>query len=119
MHHKFPFKKQHWISKLRDKDSKTTNRAPKNMKSMVVDNTDNSSYNICKFKINLDQSLEVGPSTIPKKKYCDITGLECNYTEPTTGLRYYNSEIFKLIQNLPEPIKNQYLSLRKALFIIK
>jgi INO80 complex subunit C len=67
----------------------------------------------------LDQNLEVGPSIFPKKKYCDITGLECKYSDPKTGLRYYNAEIFKLIQNLPEPFKNQYLTIRKALFTIK
>jgi len=66
-----------------------------------------------------DQSIEAGPSILPKKKYCDITGFETNYSDPKSGLRYYNSDIFKLIQNFPEPIKNQYLALRKALFIIK
>jgi len=67
----------------------------------------------------LDQGIEAGPSFMPKKKYCDITGFESTYSDPKTGLRYYNSEIFKIIQNLSEPVKNQYLSLRKALFIIK
>jgi len=63
--------------------------------------------------------LEAGPTIFPKKKYCDITGLEGRYTDPRSGLRYYNSDIFKLLQNFPEPLRNQYLSLRKALFILK
>lgn len=67
----------------------------------------------------LDNGLEAGPSILPKKKYCDITGLESKYTDPRSGLRYYNSDIFKLVQNFTEPQKNQYLSLRKALFLIK
>jgi INO80 complex subunit C len=68
---------------------------------------------------NLDQSIEAGPTLLPKKKYCDITGFESNYVDPRSGLRFYNSEIFKLVQSLNDPIKNQYLSIRKALFIIK
>jgi INO80 complex subunit C len=67
----------------------------------------------------IDQGIEAGPSLQPRRKYCDITGFETNYIDPRSGLRYYNSEIYKIIQNLSEPIKNQYLSLRKALFIIK
>ena len=43
----FSFKKNNWISKYRAKE-KTTNRAPKNMKSMIVDNNDNFSYLQCK-----------------------------------------------------------------------
>jgi len=44
--HNFPFKKKHWSSKLRSHE-KATNRAPKNMKSMIVDNLDNISYLQC------------------------------------------------------------------------
>ena len=71
------------------------------------------------FSKSSDNNLEAGPSVIPKKKYCDITGLESKYTDPRSGLRYYNIDIFKMIQNFSEPLKNQYLSMRKALFIIK
>jgi INO80 complex subunit C len=67
----------------------------------------------------LDQSIEAGPSLLPKRKYCDITGFESNYTDPGTGLRYYDAEIYKIVHTLTEPIKNQYLAMRKALFIIK
>ena len=67
----------------------------------------------------IDQSIEAGPSHLPKKKYCDLTGFEGKYQDPFSGLRYYNAEIYKIIQNLSDPIKNQYLSIRKALFIIK
>ncbi len=79
-------------------------------------------YHIINVKIILnyiDGSIEAGPSLLPKRKYCDITGFESNYLEPKSGLRYYNSDIYKVITSLSEPVKNQYLSLRKALFIIK
>ena len=66
-----------------------------------------------------DQGIEAGPSYLPKIKYCDVTGFETNYQDPRSGLRYYNSDIYKLSQIMTEPIKNQYLSIRKALFIIK
>jgi len=71
------------------------------------------------FLIIIDNNLEAGPTTLPKKKYCDVTGLESKYTDPRSGLRYYNSDIFKMMQTFSEPLKNQYLSIRKALFVIK
>jgi INO80 complex subunit C len=110
------FKKPNWNSKFRNKDKNA--RAAKNMKNLMIDSLDSLSYNLCKL-FNLDQSIEAGPSIFPKKKYCDLTGFQGNYQDPTSGLRYYNAEIYKIIQNLSDPIKNQYLSIRKALFIIK
>jgi INO80 complex subunit C len=104
------FKKLNWNSKFRNKDKNA--RSAKNMKNLMLDSLDSLSY-------NMYQSIEAGPSILPKKKYCDLTGFQGNYQDPSSGLRYYNSEIYKIIQNLSDPIKNQYLSIRKALFIIK
>ena len=114
---KLPFKKPNWVSKYRVKEKNA--RTSKNLKNLLVDNLDTQTYNICKIKNKLDQSIEAGPSFLPKVKYCDVTGFETQYQDPRSGLRYYNSDIYKLSQNMTEPIKNQYLLIRKALFIIK
>jgi hypothetical protein len=117
-HAKASFKKANWLSKFRSKDK---SRSGKNIKNVIQDSLDSLSYSQCKchgFNY-LDQGIEAGPTLLPKKKYCDITGFETSYLDPRSGLRYYNTEIFKLVQSLSDPIKNQYLSVRKALFIIK
>lgn len=36
----------------------------------------------------------------PKKKLCDLTGLPSFYTCPTTGLNYYDSSVYKIINEL-------------------
>jgi INO80 complex subunit C len=108
-----------FVAKYRNKEK--ANRNTKSSKNLILDNLQSISLNTC-ILLNLifiDNSLEAGPSVLPKKKYCDVTGLESKYVDPRSGLRYYNSDIFKLVQNFTEPLKNQYLSLRKALFIIK
>lgn len=115
---KLPFKNPNFASKYRLKEKNS--RVTKNIKNMMQDTLDTLSFNQCKFiYYNLDQNIEAGPTLLPKKKYCDVTGFESNYTDPRTGLRYYDSEIYKIACTLSEPIKNQYLSLRKALFVIK
>lgn len=113
-----PFKNKNFIPKFRLKEKH--NRGSKNIKNMTNDINDNLSFNICNYNYLIsDQSLEAGPSILPKRKYCDITGFESRYIDPISGLRYYNSDIYKILQRLSEPIKNQYLAMRKALFIIK
>jgi INO80 complex subunit C len=115
-HAKAPFKKANWISKFRSKDKA---RNGKSVKNIIQDSLDALSYSQRNIKIIIDLGIEAGPSLLPKKKYCDLTGFETTYLDPRSGLRYYNNEIFKIIQNISDPIKNQYLSIRKALFIIK
>jgi INO80 complex subunit C len=45
--------------------------------------------------------IDAPPSLLPQKKYCDITGLEGKYTDPKTKLRFYNSEVYAVVQTLP------------------
>ncbi|KAF9788042.1 hypothetical protein BJ322DRAFT_1209138 [Thelephora terrestris] len=50
-------------------------------------------------------SIEAPPSLLPARKYCDITGLEArihsaNYTDPATGLRYHDKNVYQLIKGL-------------------
>ena len=105
------FKNKAFESKLRAKTEKNY-RNSKNMKNLGKEGKDAISY-----KIYCD--IEAGPSILPKKKYCDFTGLTSNYNELHTGIRYYNSQIYKMSQNIPQPIKDQYLNIRKALIRLK
>ena len=105
------FKNKNFESKLRAKTEKSY-RNSKNMKNLGKEGKDAISY-----KIYCD--IEAGPSILPKKKYCDFTGLTSNYNELHTGIRYYNSQIYKMSQTIPQPIKDQYLNIRKALIRLK
>ena len=105
------FKNKNFESKLRAKTEKNY-RNSKNMKNLGKEGKDAISY-----KIYCD--IEAGPSILPKRKYCDFTGLTSNYNELHTGIRYYNSQIYKMSQNIHQPIKDQYLNIRKALIRLK
>ena len=105
------FKNKNFESKIRARTEKNY-RNSKNMKNLGKEGKDAISY-----KIYCD--IEAGPSILPKKKYCDFTGLTSNYNELHTGIRYYNSQIYKMSQNIAQPIKDQYLNIRKALIRLK
>lgn len=65
------------------------------------------------------QSIESPPSIRPRKWYCDITGLEGKYKSTRHGLRYYNAEVFGIIQNIAPGVDQQYLELRNANVVLK
>ena len=56
---------------------------------------------------------------LPQKKYCDITGLTSKYTDPKTGLRYHNAEIYQFIRTLSVPNVQAYLASRNAAVVLK
>lgn len=64
-------------------------------------------------------NIEAAPSMSPKKKYCDVTGIPTTYTDPKSGLNYYNAEVYKYIRSLPQSTVEQYLSLRGAHTVLK
>ena len=105
------FKNKNFVSKFRSHNEKTFRNA-KNMKNLSKDIIDSLSYQIY-------NGIENGPSLLPHKKYCDYTGFETNYTELNTGIRYYDGQIFRLFQDMPQPLKDQYLNIRKALIRLK
>ncbi|KAG8947729.1 hypothetical protein FRC04_010503 [Tulasnella sp. 424] len=57
-------------------------------------------------------TIEAPPSLIPATRYCDITGLEAPYTDPLTGLRYHDKDVFAHIRTLKPSAVQSYLSLR-------
>ncbi|KAI9270789.1 YL1 nuclear protein C-terminal domain-containing protein [Phascolomyces articulosus] len=65
------------------------------------------------------QNIECPPSVLPQKKYCDVTGLVAKYTDPKTGLRYHNSEIYQFIRTLSVPNVQAYLASRNAAVVLK
>ncbi|KAH8550320.1 chromatin-remodeling complex subunit ies6 [Umbelopsis sp. PMI_123] len=65
------------------------------------------------------QNIESPPSIRPLKKYCDITGLDAKYTDPKTGLRYHNAEIYQFIKGLGVSSVQAYLGSRNAAVVLK
>jgi len=66
-----------------------------------------------------DQNIESPPSIRPVKKYCDITGLDAKYTDPKTGLRYHNAEVYQFIKSLGVSSVQAYLGSRNAAVVLK
>ncbi|KAF9070708.1 hypothetical protein BDP27DRAFT_583662 [Rhodocollybia butyracea] len=64
-------------------------------------------------------SIEAPPSVLPQKHYCDITGLEAAYTDPVTGLRYHDKDVYALIKGLSPSAAKEYLSVRGVNSIVK
>ncbi|KAH9845666.1 Chromatin-remodeling complex subunit IES6 [Teratosphaeria destructans] len=64
-------------------------------------------------------SIQAAPSLKPKKKYCDITGLPAKYTDPKTGLHYYNAEVYGVIRTLGTSQVQEYLAIRGANTVLK
>lgn len=64
-------------------------------------------------------NIDAPPSTLPTKKYCDITGLPAKYTDPVTKLRYVTKEAFRKARSLADHKVEEFLALRKAQVRIK
>lgn len=64
-------------------------------------------------------SIDAGPSMLPTKKYCDITGLPAKYTDPVTKLRFVGKQAFRVARNLPDHKVEEFLALRQAQVRIK
>ncbi|KAF8965482.1 hypothetical protein BDZ97DRAFT_1812380 [Flammula alnicola] len=82
-------------------------------------------------------TIEAPPSVIPHTHLCDITGLEVSffrvlakrintyqvrkapYTDPTTGLRYHDKNVYEIIKGLSASIAKDYLSARGVNSIVK
>ncbi|KAF9268577.1 hypothetical protein L218DRAFT_917443 [Marasmius fiardii PR-910] len=64
-------------------------------------------------------SIEAPPSFLPQKHWCDITGLEAPYTDPTTGLRYHDKNVYALIKGMSASIAKDYLSARGVHSVVK
>ncbi|KAK8192754.1 chromatin-remodeling complex subunit ies6 [Zalaria obscura] len=63
--------------------------------------------------------IAAAPSLKPKQRYCDITGLPAKYTDPKTGLRYCNKEVYAIIKTLGTGQVQEYLAARGANTVLK
>ena len=67
-----------------------------------------------------DTTVEAPPSLMPRKKYCDVTGLQGVYTDPKSRLFYHSKEVYEIIKGFVSGINadqgpgadNAYLALR-------
>lgn len=59
-----------------------------------------------------DYYLDAPPRTLPKKRYCDITGYPTSYKDKESGLFYLDAQVYQYSKTLPKSAKDQYLSLR-------
>ncbi|ODV94833.1 hypothetical protein PACTADRAFT_69874 [Pachysolen tannophilus NRRL Y-2460] len=64
-------------------------------------------------------SIQAPPSLKPGKNYCDITGLPSNYKAPSSGLKFYNLEVYEIVKNMTAGIDQQYLALRNANVVLR
>ena len=64
-------------------------------------------------------SIQAPPSLKPKTKYCDITGLPAKYTDPKTGLFYFNAEVYQVVKSLNTTQVQEYLAARGANTVLK
>jgi INO80 complex subunit C len=66
-----------------------------------------------------DTNIEAGPSVLPGKKLCDISGFVAPYTDPRTKLRYCDSTMYHVIRTLSDDDVHRYLALRNAHTVLK
>jgi len=59
-------------------------------------------------------NITAPPSTLPNPKYCDVTGLPANYTDPRTKLNYFSSDVFQLCRTMTEVDVNKLLKIRNS-----
>lgn len=64
-------------------------------------------------------SLVVPPSRLPRRRYCDVTGLPGIYTEPRTGMRYYGAEVYQMVRGMEPDAVQRFLKIRNAHTIVK
>ena len=84
------FKKASWVEA---KSAHQGRKWTKNLKQIL--NQDERQTHLGSY-----QSLDAGFSVDKPRKYCDFVGFSARYTDPKTGLRYYNSEFYPLVQSL-------------------
>jgi hypothetical protein len=59
-------------------------------------------------------SVRAPVSVLPAAKYCDLTGLPTNFTDPKTKLHYVDSATFQRIRQLNSEAINRILAKRGA-----
>lgn len=97
------------LSFKKDLSNKDRYKRPKSIKQITDALPLNHSYLTSKAPI----------SFLPKRKYCDITGLETIHTDPKSNLNFYNSVCYQYISQLSPNTIQAYLQIRNAAVILK
>ncbi|KAJ3966682.1 hypothetical protein EV361DRAFT_934063 [Lentinula raphanica] len=88
--------------------------------AMDVDENQNQNHDVVvEEDIPTYLSIEAPPSFLPQKHYCDITGLKAPYTDPVTGLRYHDKDVYAVIKEMSASTAKEYLSARGVNSIVK
>ncbi|CAN6655185.1 chromatin-remodeling complex subunit Ies6p [Trichomonascus vanleenenianus] len=98
---------------------KPTEKKYKNMKALLVDEQKRLQALAPDDSKATYFTVEAPPSLKPAKKWCDITGLPGKYKTVRHGLRYYNKEVFAIINELSQGVDQQYLELRNANVVLR
>ena len=64
-------------------------------------------------------AIDAGISTKQPAKFCDLVGFEGRYIDPKSGIRYYSKEQYQAIIEMPQTVKDEILSVRKANIILR
>ncbi|KAF8701377.1 hypothetical protein AX14_008858 [Amanita brunnescens Koide BX004] len=108
--------------------SKNVNRRAKNMKAIISQERERERRRAAADAMAVDDepgdvptytSIEAPPSVWPPQHYCDITGLEAPYTDPSTGLRFHDKSIYELVKGLSTSTAKDYLSARGVSTVVK
>lgn len=95
-------------------------RRYKPCRQLITDETKYLQTKALKFDTPTYNSVTAPPSLLPRKNYCDITGLEGKYRSPSNQLRFHNVEIYQeVIKNMPPGVDQDYLELRGAHVVLK
>merc|ERR1711934_368571 len=108
-----PFKRA-GIAKKRQKKTKADDARRKWKNAKQLAQADRDELGQLPLNVATYESIAAPPSSLPAKKYCDITGLPAPYRDPRTGLRFYDKEVFQTIRDLPEGAEQGFLAVRKA-----
>ncbi|KAK9456958.1 hypothetical protein V1511DRAFT_457088 [Dipodascopsis uninucleata] len=104
---------------FRNPRAKAPTKRVKNAKQVIADESKRLANAQPSVDLPTYTNVEAPPSVLPRKWWCDITGLVAPYRMPSNGMRYHNKEIYDAIKNLPPGVDQQYLQLRSANIVLK
>ncbi|KAJ2615991.1 chromatin-remodeling complex subunit ies6 [Coemansia sp. RSA 1285] len=96
-----------------------SNRRWKNLKQVIAQEQQQQLGERLPVDFPVYWNIDAPPSLKPQKKYCDITGLPAEYTDPKTNIRYHSAEVYQIVRTLPPGTEQEYLALRNASVTLK
>lgn len=96
-------------------------QAAQNLSTLVLEKNFRSLYPPVSGPAVTYTNIESAPSlsAAQRRRYCDITGLPALYTDPKTGLRYHDKEVFGVVRSLGQGVPDRYLEARGAHTVLK